>query len=259
MLFFKYQFKFNSKIQYFMVSKNQIKLITSLQQKKYRFEHQLFIAEGVKVIQELVQSKFELEHLFFTKDNFTNIKISQKTEIDHSEMKKISALSSPSSCLALFKIPAISSPEENGLIVALDDIRDPGNLGTIIRLCDWFGVTQVLCSKETVDVYNPKVIQATMGSIARVKICYLDLKSFIASTTLPVFGTFMDGKNIYQEKMPPAGILVFGNEANGISAELEKAIKNKIAIPRFGDIQQTESLNVATAAAIILSEFKRNV
>ncbi|MGL2962257.1 TrmH family RNA methyltransferase [Flavobacterium sp. RSB2_4_14] len=241
-----------------MVSKNQIKLITSLQHKKYRNEHQLFIAEGVKVIQELLQSNFVLEHLFVSDTIFDGIAISQKTVINEQEMKKISTLSSPSSCLAIFKMPKVSVIENKGLIVALDDIRDPGNLGTIIRLCDWFGIKQLLCSEATVDVYNPKVVQATMGSLVRVKVNYVDLNNFIANTTLPVFGTFMDGKNIYKEQLPSEGILVFGNEANGISPALEKNIKNRIAIPRFGDIQKTESLNVATATAIFLSEFRRN-
>ena len=241
-----------------MVSKNQIKLITSLQHKKYRIEHQLFIAEGVKVIQELLLSNIVLEHLFVTEAIFEKINLSQKTQISAADMKRISALTSPSSCLAIFKIPKASKIEEKGLIVALDDIRDPGNLGTIIRLCDWFGVKQLVCSKETVDVYNPKVIQATMGSITRVNVSYVDLDAFVSTTKLPVFGTFMDGKNIYKETLPSEGVLVFGNEANGISATLEKNIKNRVAIPRFGDIQQTESLNVATATAIFLSEFRRN-
>jgi TrmH family RNA methyltransferase len=241
-----------------MVSKNQIKLITSLQLKKYRNQHQLFIAEGVKVIQELLQSNFVLEHLYVTDTIFDDVSIAQKTIIDERELKKISALSTPSSCLAVFKIPLQSTIDEKGLIIALDSIRDPGNLGTIIRLCDWFGVKDLVCSEETVDVYNPKVVQASMGSIARVNVNYLDLNNFISSITLPVFGTFMDGKSIYTQQLPSEGILVFGNEANGISPVLEKNIKNKIAIPRFGNIQKTESLNVATAAAIFLSEFRRN-
>jgi len=240
-----------------MVSKNQIKLITSLQHKKYRIEHQLFIAEGVKVIQELLASNIVLEHLFETEAIFEHVSISQKTVIKEADMKRITALSSASSCLAIFKIPPPAKIDAKGLIVALDDIRDPGNLGTIIRLCDWFGVTQLLCSQETVDVYNPKVVQATMGSITRVKINYIDLNEYVSQSALPVFGTFMDGKNLYKEALPNEAILILGNEANGISAELEKKIKNRIAIPRFGDIQKTESLNVATATAIFLSEFRR--
>ena len=241
-----------------MVSKNQIKLITSLQHKKYRIEHQLFIAEGVKVVQELLESNFVLEHLFATETIFEQVPISQKTVIKEQDMKRITALSSASSCLAIFKIPPETKIDTKGLIVALDDIRDPGNLGTIIRLCDWFGVTQLLCSHETVDVYNPKVIQATMGSITRVKVNYIDLKDYVLQSSLPVFGTFMDGKNLYKETLPKEAILILGNEANGISSALEKNIKSRIAIPRFGNIQKTESLNVAAATAIFLSEFTRD-
>lgn len=250
-----------------MVSKNQIKLITSLQHKKYRVEHQLFIAEGVKVIQELLASNFVLEHLFETEAIFEQVPISQRTVIKEQDMGRITALSSASSSLAIFKIPQETKIDTKGLIVALDDIRDPGNLGTIIRLCDWFGVSQLLCSYETVDVYNPKVVQATMGSISRIKVNYVDLNAFVLQSALPVFGTFMDGKNLYEETLPKEAILILGNEANGISSELEKSIKNRIAIPRFTaavgdassrDIQKTESLNVATATAIFLSEFRRN-
>lgn len=240
-----------------MVSKNQIKLITSLQHKKYRQEQQMFVAEGVKVIQELLVSNFVLEHLFEVESIFSHVPAAKKTMVNEQEMKRISALSTASPCLAIFKIPKATTVDNSGLIVALDSIRDPGNLGTIIRLCDWFGVTQLLCSHETVDVYNPKVIQATMGSITRVNVCYLDLNDYISSANLPVFGTFMDGVSLYDEVLPKEGVLVLGNEANGISSNLENKIANRIAIPRFGAIQKTESLNVATAAAIFLSEFRR--
>ncbi len=240
-----------------MVSKNQIKLISSLQQKKQRQVHKLFFAEGIKVVQELLFSNFELEHLFTTEAIFTEIPSSKQTLITEAELKKISALTTPNTCLALFKIPETKKVQEKGLLLALDDIRDPGNLGTILRLCDWFGIQQLVCSKETVDLYNPKVVMATMGSIARVNVNYLDLNEFVKNTRLPVFGTFMDGKNIYKEKLPSEGIIIMGNEANGISKDIENSIKNRLTIPRFGDLQQTESLNVATATAIILSEFKR--
>ncbi len=240
-----------------MLSKNQIKLITSLQQKKYRKQQQLFFAEGIKVIQELLNSNFELEHLFVTDAVFPTVPKNKISIITDAELKKISALTTANNCLALFKISAEAPIDENGLIVALDDVRDPGNLGTILRLCDWFGITQVVCSLETVDIYNPKVVQATMGSITRVNVVYTDLADFIKGTKLPVFGTFMDGANIYKSKLPNEGVIVMGNEANGISSEIENLAKNRISIPRFGDLQQTESLNVATATAIILSEFKR--
>ena len=241
-----------------MVSKNQIKLITSLQQKKYRLTNQLFFAEGIKVIQELVASNFELVHLYTTQNDFEEVSKDKKTTIPESDLKKITALATPNTCLALFKIPAEKKIIESGLIIALDSIRDPGNLGTILRLCDWFGIGQLICSKETVDIYNPKVVQATMGSIARVNVNYIDLESFISQTKLPVFGTFMDGNNIYKTDLPQEGIIIMGNEANGISPELEGLAKNRLTIPRFGTLQKTESLNVATATAIILSEFRRS-
>ncbi len=241
-----------------MVSKNQIKLITSLQQKKYRATHGLFIAEGFKVIQELLQSNFELHHLFQTEALFDAVPRELKSLISPAELSKISALATANNCLAIFRIPKVNPIKERGLIVALDDIRDPGNLGTILRMCDWFGVDQLVCSKETVDLYNPKVVQATMGSISRVKVSYVNLLQWLTQAKLPVYGAVMTGKNIYKEKFPKEAIIVLGNEANGISPEIEEVIMNRITIPRFGKLQQTESLNVAAAAAIVLSEFCRN-
>ncbi|WP_445719724.1 TrmH family RNA methyltransferase [Flavobacterium sp.] len=241
-----------------MVSKNQIKLITSLQQKKYRKQEQLFFAEGVKVVQELLNSNFELQDLFTTKEDFSSVSKNKVHAVSDLELKKISALTTPNTCLAVFKIPKAKNFVESGLILALDDVRDPGNLGTIIRLCDWFGIETLFCSEESVDIYNPKVVQATMGSISRVNVVYGSLEVFLTKTKLPIFGTFMDGSNIYQEALPKEGVIVMGNEANGISPSVEKLVLERIAIPRFGNIQLTESLNVATATAIILSEFKRN-
>ena len=240
-----------------MVIKNQIKLITSLQQKKYRVANQLFFAEGIKVIQELLESNFELVQLYSTLDDFEEVSHDKKTIIHESDLKKISALATPNTCLAVFKIQIEKKINESGLILALDSVRDPGNLGTILRLCDWFGISQIICSKDAVDIYNPKVVQATMGSLARVNVNYIDLETFISQTPLPVFGTFMDGSNIYKTNLPQEGIIIMGNEANGISPEIEKLIKNKLTIPRFGTLQKTESLNVATATAIVLSEFRR--
>lgn len=240
-----------------MLSKNQIKLITSLQQKKFRKQYGLFLAEGIKVIQELLNSNFELHHLYVTEDLFKNIAKDKIDFITEAELKKITALTTPNNCLALFKIPQEQEINSDGLVVALDDIRDPGNLGTILRLCDWFGVKDVVCSKETVDIFNPKVVQATMGSITRVNVVYADLQDFLSNAAEPVYGTFMDGENIYQSVLPAKGVIVMGNEANGISPVIEKLCTQRIAIPRFGDLQQTESLNVATATAIILNEFRR--
>jgi len=240
-----------------MVSKNQIKLITSLQQKKYRLANGLFFAEGPKVIAELLNSGFLLEHLYTIEGHFDTLQTADKTIINEAELKKMSALTTPNSSLALFKFPISAAIRETGLIVALDDVRDPGNLGTILRLCDWFGISQLVCSSECADIYNPKVVQASMGSIARVRVNYTPLEDFIRTTKLPVFGTFMDGRNIYKESLPKEGIVIFGNEANGISSGVEKLLKHRLSIPRFGDLKLTESLNVATAAAIVLSEFRR--
>lgn len=241
-----------------MVSKNQIKLITSLVQKKYRKQHQLFFAEGVKVIEELLHSNFELEQIFQTKELFSKVSAAQKAIVSESDLKKISALTTANDCLAVFKIPQEKQMLNGGLSIALDDIRDPGNLGTIIRLCDWFGIKQIVCSEQTVDIYNPKVVQATMGSIARVNVSYVNLEAYLAGAKTQIFGTFMEGKNIYKTQLPQEGIIVLGNEANGISKGVSAIVTDKISIPRFGDLQLTESLNVATATAIILSEFKRS-
>lgn len=240
-----------------MVSKNQIKFISGLQQKKQRLIHKMFVAEGIKVVQELLDADFELHQLYTTEDDFKSVSDSKKLIVSSEDLKKISALTTASSCLAVFKIPEQRELYQSGLIVALDAIRDPGNLGTIIRLCDWFGIQQLICSNETVDVYNPKVVQATMGSISRVNVSYINLEDFISTTSLPVFGTFMNGENIYSTTLPQEGIIVMGNEANGISKEVENSIQHRLTIPRFGTLQKTESLNVATATAIILSEFRR--
>jgi RNA methyltransferase, TrmH family len=241
-----------------MVSKNQIKLISSLHQKKHRIAQQLFIVEGSKGIQEFLDSNFELDQLYTTQDDFETVANNQKTKVSDADLKKISALATPNTCLAVFKMPKQKQIIETGLILALDSIRDPGNLGTIIRLCDWFGVQQLVCSIETVDVYNPKVVQATMGSMARVQLHYVNLADFISTSSLAVWGTFMAGESIYKTNLPQDGIIVMGNEANGISERLEKIIQHKITIPRFSTHQKTESLNVATATAIVLSEFRRN-
>lgn len=240
-----------------MVSKNQIKLITSLQQKKFRETQGLFIAEGKKVIDELLCSNYELFHLYESEYLFESVPANLKDLISITDLRKISALTTANNCLAIFRIPEQIQIVDKGLIIALDDIRDPGNLGTIIRLCDWFGIEQLVCSTSTVNLFNPKVIQATMGSISRVNVQYLNLCDFINSTTLPIYGTFMNGKNIYKELLPKEAVIVLGNEANGISEALEEIIKNRLTIPRFGELQQTESLNVASASAILMSEFCR--
>ncbi len=238
------------------LSKNQLKTITSLNQKKYRTAHHLFVAEGTKIVAEFLNSNFELEQLFCV-DNSIYKNLGEITDISEAELKKISALVTPNNVLALFKIPATTLSEKTGLIVALDEINDPGNLGAIIRLCDWFGVDQLVCSTNTVDCYNQKVVQSSMGSLARVSIIYTDLAAYLQNSNLPKFAAVMDGENVYKSKLPENAVLVMGNEANGISDSILKLITNTISIPRFGALKQTESLNVATATAILLSEFKR--
>lgn len=241
-----------------MLSKSQFKLINSLHQKKYRQRHQLFLAEGKKTINELLKSNLHLHSLYATEDLF-EVERDKLIFIDEKELKKISKLSTPQTALALFELPQTVPPSQKGVAVALDGIRDPGNLGTIIRLCDWFGIEDLICSLDTVDCFNPKVVQATMGSIARVNLSYLPLAQFLKNSDRPIkiFGAFMEGENIYTKKVGEEGIIVMGNEANGISPEVEDLVTDKIAIPRFGSSKETESLNVATATAVLLSEFRR--
>lgn len=239
-----------------MVSKNQLKLIKSLHQKKYRNKHQLFFVEGIKTVNELLKSNAQPHLITATAALQDTIAFDAITEITDQELKSISALHTPSGVLGVFKIPSPEILDFQDWVLALDAVKDPGNLGTIIRLCDWFGITQLVCSEGTVDCYNPKVLQATMGSIARVNIHYTDLGSLLKEQNLPVYGAFMDGNRIYQEAFPKKGVLVLGNEANGISTEIEQLVSTKIGIPQFGT-QAVESLNVATATAILLSELRR--
>ncbi|WP_299119712.1 RNA methyltransferase [uncultured Winogradskyella sp.] len=239
-----------------MLSKNQIKLIKSLSQKKNRQQLGLFTVEGIKGINEFLNSDFQLENLYTTKRIF-DIVNHQVTEISEIELKKISTLKNPNTALAVFKTPKSISLKNEGLIIALDDVRDPGNLGTIIRLCDWYGVKDLVCSTNTVDCYNSKVVQATMGSLARVNVTYLDLEDYLESSKANIFGAFMDGENIYNSSLPSEGIVILGNEANGISEAISSKVERRITIPQFGKKQSTESLNVANATGIILSEFRR--
>ncbi|MGS2740025.1 TrmH family RNA methyltransferase [Sinomicrobium sp. M5D2P17] len=240
-----------------MVSKSEIKLITGLHQKKYRSINGMFVAEGVKVITELYEAGVTMRELYTTDAGRFAFAADFVREISDQELKKISQLKTPNKALALFEIPEARKAGNSGLVLALNDIRDPGNLGTIIRLCDWFGIEDLVCSMTTVDCYNAKVVQATMGSLARVNIVYTELETYIGESGLPVFVADMNGENIYEAALPQKGILVMGNEANGISGEIRSLADRMVSIPRFGRIQETESLNVATATAILLSEFRR--
>ncbi|WP_139958868.1 TrmH family RNA methyltransferase [Flavicella sediminum] len=240
-------------------SKNQTKVINKLRQKKYRMKEGLFVAEGIKVVKELLASSFELDTLFVTEaasENFTSYKVEIVNEVD---LKKLSSLKSPNGVLALFKIPVEKALNSSGLVLVLDEVNDPGNLGTIIRLCDWFGIQQLVCSVNTVDCYNEKVVQSTMGSLSRVAINYVDLLPFLEKCASPMYIADMVGENVYEAKLPKEAVLIMGNEANGISDAVRDYVTNSLSIPRFGVIQATESLNVATATSILLSEFRRRV
>ncbi len=239
-----------------MVSKSQIKLIKSLNQKKFRVKHQLFVVEGVKSIKEFIKSGFQPE-LFFTSEE--GLFLEKAVLISENELSKISMLKTPQKALAVFQIPEKEKENLKGLVLVLDGVRDPGNLGTIVRLCDWFGVEQIMCSEDTVDCYNPKVVQASMGSLSRINIEYLDLEKFFKKLpeAYPIFGALLEGENIYQSSLPENAILVMGNEAHGIRENTIPFIKQSLTIPQFGQDQHTESLNVAMATAVFLSEFKR--
>ncbi|MDO1511981.1 RNA methyltransferase [Maribacter confluentis] len=239
-----------------MVVKSELKLIKSLQQKKYRNEHGLFVIEGKKSVEELVGSNFKCYGIFATAPNELNLGDSRVNLISAKELAQISSLKNPNGCLGVFHIPKKEMDILSDWIMVLDGVQDPGNLGTIIRLCDWFGVTDIVCSLDTVDCYNSKVLQATMGSIARVNVHYVDLDSFLRSTDLPVYGTFMDGSNINTYSLPKKGIMIMGNEGKGISSRVTELCTDKIAIPQFGN-KTTESLNVASATAILLHEIRK--
>jgi len=240
-----------------MIVKNQIKLIKSLHQKKYRNQHGLFFAEGLKIVKELLNSDFEVHKVYATEEEVVVVSEEKFELVSESELKKITALATPNKVLGVFQIPIVKEIDFQDWIVVLDDVRDPGNLGTIIRLCDWFGIRHLVCSSNTVDCYNPKTLQATMGSISRVNIGYTNLPNFLNNAYVPIYGAFMEGETVYEAKLPSTGILVMGNEAKGISEEVKACVSKKISIPQFGK-QITESLNVATASAILLNEIRRS-
>lgn len=240
-----------------MVTKKQIKLVKSLQQKKCRRQHGLFVVEGIKQVNELLKSDFRPHAIYATSDDLAS-QINGKVEhIAESDLKKMSSLSSISGVLGVFNIESKKKDIDSDWVLVLDAVRDPGNLGTIIRLCDWFGIQQLVCSNDTVDCFNPKVLQATMGSIARVTILYEDLEQYLKEQKRPLFGAFMNGDSVYQEQLPDKGILIMGNEANGISTPIERLVNKRLAIPQFGE-KTTESLNVATATGILLNEIRRS-
>jgi RNA methyltransferase, trmH family len=239
-----------------VISKNKIKLIRSLETKKGREKVGLFVAEGPKVVNDLLHEGFVAEDIL---DNIEDI-------------NKVSFLQHPQSLLGVFKLPEVASNTmnnyltlfkegiENQLVLALDGVQDPGNLGTIIRIADWFGIEDIFCSHETADCWNPKVVQATMGSIARVKLHYLNLYEMIDQlpTDYPIYATLLDGNNIYAQELSRHGMIVMGNEGKGISPQLRTKINRKLFIPNYPPERETaESLNVAIATSIVCAEFRR--
>ena len=239
-----------------MLSKNQQKIIQKLQQKKYRNELGLFVVEGKKGILEFVQAGFKVEAIFATSLFSEQLNKLPLTLISKEELSKISTLKNPDEGVAIFHQPKRKGILQEGLILALDNIQDPGNLGTLIRLCDWFGIETLLCSEQTVDCYNPKVVQASMGSLSRVQVHYLPLAGFLVTCDLPVYVATLEGENLYTTTFPEDCVIVLGNEANGVSPEVTALANGAITIPRFGRRQQAESLNVAMAGAIIMSQVK---
>ena len=238
-----------------MISKNQIKLIRQLEQKKFRRREELFVAEGPKVVGDLLRAGYHPHMLFSTTD------WPEAQMVTADELRRISFLQHPQGILAVFPTPPETSITSclptTGLYLALDGVQDPGNLGTIIRIADWFGINTVFCSEDTVDAWNPKVVQATMGSIARINLIYTDLARLFDATTLPLYGTLLDGENIYDEPLASEGIIVMGNEGNGISQPIREKITHRLLIPSFRKGNTAESLNVAIATAIVCSEFRR--
>ncbi|MDO4880269.1 MAG: RNA methyltransferase [Capnocytophaga sp.] len=240
-----------------MISKNQQKLLQKLQLKKYRNELGLFVVEGKKSIIEFTQAGYKPEVIFATNFFSEIIEKSQVNLVSKEELHKISSLKNPDEGVAIFHQRKYKGILQEGIILALDNVQDPGNLGTIIRLCDWFGIETLLCNEQTVDCYNPKVVQASMGSLARVEVHYLDLASFLTTCHLPVYIMDLEGENLYTTSFEENAVLILGNEANGISQEIASLANKAITIPRFGKNKQTESLNVAMAGAIVLSEVSK--
>jgi len=251
-----------------MLSKNKIKIINSLANKKFRDELGLFVVEGEKIVGELLNSDFEIEEIYCLPEwKQKNPKAKKVVEVNAGELKKISLFTAPNQVLALVKIPEYDLDYNElmgSLILGLQDVQDPGNLGTIIRTADWFGIKDIICSKKCVDCFNHKTIQATMGAFCRTRVHYVELLDFIKEIKqlkkdFLVYGTFMKGVNIYEEKLSQNGMVLFGNESAGLSKEIEKIVDKKLFIPDYPLGNQSSSLNVAVATAIVCSEFRRRI
>jgi len=247
------------------LSKAKASILNSLSVKKYREQHGMFLVEGFKIVGEVLNAGMEIKMLVGLSESLEKIDIDNilKYEADKRTMEKLSNFNTASSIMAAVKIPQRQLNVENlsdSLTMAIDTVQDPGNFGTIIRICDWFGIRNIICSKGSTDLYNPKVVQATMGAFTRVNIFYEDLPLFLANyrkvTGLDCFGTFLEGDNIYAQNLPANGLIVMGNEGNGISREVEAEVTRKLFIPPFHD-NHVESLNISMAAAIVCNEFRR--
>ena len=249
-----------------MLSKNKIKYIRSLEQKKYRKEENAFLAEGSKLVGDL-NGHFHCKLAAGTAqwiEEHPEFKADEIIEVTRDELSRASLLKNPKDVLAVYEIPVYTLPKDvarTTLCLALDDVQDPGNLGTIIRIADWFGIKHIFCSHGTVDAFNPKTVQATMGALARIQLHYCDLGELIDFLgDVPVFGTFLDGTDMYQEDLAEQGLIVMGNEGNGISDDIARRINRKILIPNYpAGCETSESLNVAVATAIVCSEFRRRM
>ena len=245
-----------------MISKNQIKYVHQLELKKFRKQEGLFIAEGHKVVGDLLKAGYTPKQLYATADWIAANPVAGAVEVTNDELTKLSLQQHPQQVLALFPSPQ-SQPNlstlNSNLSILLDNVQDPGNLGTIIRIADWFGIGTIFCSEGTVDAWNPKVVQATMGSIARVHLIYIDTMQLLDSLPkdFPVYGTFLDGENIYTQELSQQGLIVMGNEGNGISDAVRARVTHKLLIPDFHKGPTADSLNVAIATAITCSEFRR--
>ncbi len=248
-----------------MISRTRIKWIKSLEMRKYRLQEKAFVAEGPKLVGELLPYSTPL-YIAATKDWLDANRhllraVKEVDEVSQTELERASLLRTPQSVLAVMPIPErrldISSLQKK-LVIALDSVQDPGNLGTILRIADWFGIHEVLCSEGTADVYNPKCVQSCMGALARVKVFYCNLPEVLGQVEMPVFGTFLDGTDIYKEELSQQGIIVMGNEGNGISQPVAKLVNRRLYVPNYpkGSLT-TESLNVAVATGIVCAEFRR--
>lgn len=245
-----------------MISKAKARFIKFLQVKKYRLAEQCFLVQGAKAVKETLASDYTISTLLGTEDFFNSLdrkvyaSVGEIIEVSENELTSVGSIEANNSALAVVKMRPNQGPRPPfaDFSLVLDDIRDPGNLGTIIRTADWYGVRSIVASPETTDLYNPKVINATMGSFLRVNVFYTPLEEWLSLVSLPAYGTFLNGENIHSIKFPKAGLVVIGNESKGISPAIEKRITHRITIPRYG---QAESLNASIATAIVLDNVYR--